>query len=299
MMKMTIITPSYNQGEFLAATIDSVLSQDVPDLEYWVIDGGSSDNSVDILRNYSERYPGRLHWVSEPDGGQTDAVNKGLRRAGGEIIGWLNSDDVYYPDACRQALDYFAAHPAALVIYGQADHIDRDGARLEDYPTEAWNYDRLLETCYLCQPAVFFRRSLVEQCGLPDERLNYCMDYEYWLRLGRRFPFHHLPKKLAGSRLYAETKTLGAKTAVHREILEMLRRHNGQLSSIWLSNFGHAVAADAGLERNTPQQEWQFVKTVSRAWLLESWRLYRRIAWRDLRNVAGWLWSAWRKANKQ
>ena len=298
-MKLTIITPSYNQAAFLPATLDSVLGQDIDNLEYWVIDGGSSDDSAEILRSYSERYPGRLQWVSEPDRGQTDAVNKGLRRATGDIIGWLNSDDIYYPQACRQVLDYFAAQPEAMVVYGRADHIDRDGDWLEEYPTEAWNYPRLLETCYLCQPAVFFRRQAVEQHGLLDDSLQYCMDYEYWLRLGKATAFHQLPVKLAGSRLYAETKTLGAKTAVHREILRMLYEKTGQISSIWLSNYGHAVAADAGLTRETPEQEWQFVKTVSRAWLSESWRLYGRISRRELRNVAGWLWAAWRQGRRR
>ena len=297
-MKMTIITPSYNQCEFLPATIDSVLSQHFPGLEYWVIDGGSNDNSVDILRSYSERYPDRLQWISEPDRGQTDAVNKGLQRARGEIIGWLNSDDIYFPGACQTVVAFFAAHPEVMVIYGQADHINREGLWLENYPTEEWNYDRLLETCYICQPAVFFRRSLVDLHGPLDEHLHYCMDYEYWLRLGKIYPFHYLPIKLAGSRLYAETKTLGAKTAVHREILEMLYQKNGRIASTWLSHFGHAVAADAGLTRDTPQQEWRFVKTVTRAMMQESWRLYGRLALGDLHNTLGWLYHAWRKVHQ-
>lgn len=291
-MKMTIITPSYNQGEFLEATIESVLAQQLTDLEYLVMDGGSTDNSVAILQKYSDR----LKWVSERDGGQTDAVNKGLQRAGGEIIGWLNSDDIYYPDACRRILEYFGAHPEAMVVYGLADHIDRSGAWLEDYPTETWNYERLQEVCYICQPAVFFRREVVERCGLLNDRLHYCMDYEYWLRLGKQYPFHFLSEKLAGSRLYAENKTLGAKSAVHREILEMLHAKSGKLSSTWLFHFGHAVAADAGLERGTPEKEWLFVKMVCLACLRESWRVDRNVSLRDAKVMAGWLWNAWRKA---
>ena len=291
-MKMTIITPSYNQGEFLAATIDSVLAQKVPDLEYWVLDGGSTDESVALLQRYGDR----LQWVSERDGGQADAVNKGLKRAKGEIIGWLNSDDIYYPDACRRVLEYFAAHPEAMVIYGRADHIDRKGDWMEEYPTEAWDYARLHEMCFICQPAVFFRRSAAERYGLLNDRLQYCMDYEYWLRLGKQVQFHYLPEKLAGSRLYAENKTLGAKSAVHREILEMLYDKTGRISSTWLFHYGHAVAADAGLTRNTPEQEWTFVRTVVRACLQESWRVYRRVSLRDAGVLAGWLWNAWRKA---
>lgn len=291
-MKMSIITPSYNQGEFLAATIDSVLAQNVPDLEYWVLDGGSTDESVVLLQRYGDR----LQWVSEKDGGQTHAVNKGLKRAKGEIIGWLNSDDIYYPDACRQVLAYFDAHPEVMAVYGRADHIDRGGDWLEEYPTEEWNYARLHELCYICQPAAFFRRTAVEQCGFLNERLQYCMDYEYWLRLGKQMPFHYLPEKLAGSRLYAENKTLGAKSAVHREILEMLYGKTGKISSTWLFHYGHAVAADAGLERDTPEHEWQFVKTVSLACLKESWRVGRCVSLHDAKILAGWVWNAGRKA---
>ena len=290
-MKMTIITPSYNQGEFLEETIRSVLNQNLDGLEYWVLDGGSTDESVEILRKYEDR----LAWVSEKDGGQTDAVNKGLQRAQGEIIGWLNSDDIYYPDACRKVLAYFERHPEAMVVYGQADHIDREGNWLEAYPTEKWDYARLHEVCFLCQPAVFFRKEVVRELGYLNDALNYCMDYEYWLRLGQVHPFHFLPEKLAGSRLYAENKTLGAKSAVHREILEMLYEKTNQLSSYWLFHYGHAVAADAGLQRNTPAEEWQFVKTVCRACLQESWRLTKQVSWSDVKVLTGWLWNAGKK----
>ena len=259
-MKLSIITPSYNQGRFIADTIESVLSQEIHDLEYWVIDGGSTDETLQVLR----RFGGRIHWVSEPDAGQTDAVNKGIRRSAGEIIGWLNSDDIYYPGALATVADFFLRHPEAKIIYGDADHIDEQGQVLSAYPTEDWNYERLLETCFVCQPAVFFRRSLVEKLGLLNTSLNYCMDYEYWLRAGRIAPMVHVPIRLAGSRLYPDTKTLGSRRKVHQEILTMVCAFHSGFPLRWASNLGHVIAEEKGLRRDTAFQELRF---CTRVWL--------------------------------
>lgn len=231
---ITIITPSYQQGQFLERTLQSVLSQGVPDLEYLVMDGGSRDESVSILK----RYASSLSWWSEQDQGQAHAVNKGLVRASADIIGWLNSDDVYFPGALQTVLQFFARHPEVDVVYGNADHIDLQDKVIAPYPVEPWDLKRLTQTCILSQPAVFFRKRVLSMAGLLDESLHFCMDYEFWLRLGLQgATFAYLPVVLAGSRLHAATKTLSAPAAAHREAVMMLHQKLGYAPARWLLNW--------------------------------------------------------------
>ena len=137
-MKVSIVTPSFNQGQFIERTLQSVASQSGVEIEHVVFDGGSTDNTVDILGNFTPS----VNWVSKKDRGQTDAVNQGIRATDGEIIGWLNSDDIYYPGAIAQVVAFFTTHPDIDVIYGMADHIDINDKSFESYPTEPWNYER-------------------------------------------------------------------------------------------------------------------------------------------------------------
>lgn len=245
-MKVSVITPSFNQGVFIERTLQSVAIQTGAQIEHVVFDGGSTDETLEILR----RFTPAVRWVSEPDKGQADAVNKGIRATDGEIIGWLNSDDVYYPGAIARAVAYFEMHPEIDIVYGKADHIDLEDRPYEAYPTEPWDFERLKEACFICQPALLFRRRVVEQFGALDTELNYCMDYEYWLRLGKSGArFAHLEDKLAGSRLYKENKTLGARVNVHREINNMFRTLLGSVPDRWLLNYAHAVV-ESRLQRS-------------------------------------------------
>lgn len=238
-MKVSIITPSFNQAKYLDATLQSVLSQDYRDIELLVFDGGSNDGSVDILKRQTDE---RLRWISRKDKGQTDAINQGLYASKGEIVAYLNSDDVYYPDAIRTAADYFLSHPECEILYGEAHHLHEDGSVMEEYYCEPWNYERLLKVCFICQPAVFWRRSVQQRFGFFDETLNYGMDYDYWLRVGKHIPFHFLKGRfLAGSRLHADTKTLSKRVDVHREIFRVVARHAAQSEPIehWFRHFLH------------------------------------------------------------
>jgi glycosyltransferase involved in cell wall biosynthesis len=233
-MTISIITPSFNQGRYIERTIQSVLSQHIPDLEYFVIDGGSQDETISIL----EKYKDQLVFISEKDNGQADAVNKGLKRATGDIIGWLNSDDIYYPETLSKIKSYFEHHPEINVIYGEANHIDQQDRVIEQYPTESWSLDRLTKTCFICQPSVFWRRSILEKHGFLNESLHYCLDYEYWLRLaGNGVRFAYIKDILAGSRLYPETKTCSSPLGAQREALSMLRDQLGFVPSEWVITY--------------------------------------------------------------
>src|SRR3990172_1264501 len=148
--RVSVITPSFNQGHFIERTVQSVLSQDIPVPEHVVFDGGSTDDTVDILN----RYESHLRWVSEKDGGQADAINKGLRTTSYEVIGWLNSDDIYYPGAIRAVCNFFDSHSEVDVVYGDAYHIDEQDRMIEPYYTEVWDLERFKYVFYLFQPSV-------------------------------------------------------------------------------------------------------------------------------------------------
>ena len=219
---VSIVTPSFNQGRYLRRTIESVLSQDYPQIEYVVLDGGSRDESVDILRSYGDR----LRWRSRPDRGQTDAINQGLAQARGDILAYLNSDDILLPGAVSTIVAHMQANPEWDVVHGNARHIDENDLPLGDYPSAACTLQRMLQSCCICQPAAFWRRRVLERFGPFDDTLHYAMDYEYWLRLscgGARFA--HVSEMIAGSRLHEQTKTLSARLNVYREILAVSRRH--------------------------------------------------------------------------
>ncbi len=240
-MKITVITPSFNQGQFIGRTLKSVAIQTGAAIEHLVVDGASTDDTLTILKAAGCG----ARWISEKDKGQADAVNKGIRATDGDIVGWLNSDDIYYPGALARVTEFFAANPSVDVVYGMADHLDISDRRIDSYPTEPWDFERLKERCFICQPALLFRRRLVERHGMLDENLNYCMDYEYWLRLGKAgVRFAYLESSLAGSRMYAENKTIGARVAVHREINDMLKATLGLVPDRWLFNYAHVVVEE-------------------------------------------------------
>lgn len=243
---MSVITPSLNQGDFISRTIGSVLNQDIPGLDYMVIDGGSTDQTLGILR----RLEGRIRWVSERDRGQADAVNKGIRATKGEIIGWLNSDDIYYPEALDRVGCFFESHPETDVVYGRGDHIDAEGRVIEPYPTEPWDPERLNRACFLCQPAVFFRRPATTRFGLLNDRLQYCLDYEYWLRLaGEGATFFHLEQPLAATRLHSVAKTLRMRLEAVNETIGMLYHRLGRVPNEWLLNYARIFLNRGGERR--------------------------------------------------
>jgi hypothetical protein len=185
-------------------------------------------------------------------------------------------------------IDYFASHPEIDVVYGDAHHIDENDHILEPYYTEDWNYERLKEVCFLCQPAVFFRRCLVVKVGLLDENLQYCMDYEYWLRLGALTSFAWIREVLAGSRMYQANKTLRDRVAVHREINNMLLKRIGDVPDKWVYNYVYIVMEERGLARQTAIQNLKFVWGLIGLTVASFFRWKRYLPLREVKNMAGW-----------
>jgi glycosyltransferase involved in cell wall biosynthesis len=201
---VSIVTPSYNQGQFIRETIESVLSQDYPNLEYWVIDSQSTDQTLNILSEY-ETDP-RFHWISEPDRGQSDAINKGWSRCQGSILAWLCSDDLYCPGAIKTQVNYLLAHPEVDAVYSDAIAISADGKRVRKDFARPFSFSELLRIDFVPQATIFLRRSLIERTGPLDITLHYAMDHDYWLRSSAFGKFVYAPGEIAKYRLHPASK---------------------------------------------------------------------------------------------
>ncbi len=228
-LRISLVTPSYNQGEFIARTIESVLSQRGDfELDYHVVDGASTDATVSIL----ERYRDRLSYVSEKDAGQVDAINKGLRRAQGDVIGWLNSDDVLLPGALAAVADAFRVRPELEWLHGRCEIIDAEDRTVREWVSRykharalRHSFDNLITENYVSQMTVFWRRSVQDQIGLLDPSLNFAFDYDLWLRLARRSAPLYLPERLACFRWYPTSKSGAMFERQFREDAEVAARY--------------------------------------------------------------------------
>ncbi len=213
-MKISIVTPSYQQAPYLEHTICSVLQQSHAPFEYFVMDGGSSDGSVEIIQQYASQLTG---WVSEKDKGQADAINKGIRRTGGEIVAWINSDDYYLPGAFARAVEVFQQHPEAGLVYGDVLSVDANSQPFNLQTFKAYSLNDLMAFRIISQPAVFMRRSVLEQAGLLDESYHLLLDHQLWLRMAQRAPMIYIPETLAAARYHAEAKNLARTAGFGRE----------------------------------------------------------------------------------
>lgn len=248
---VSIITSSYNQGHYLEQTIQSVLSQGYPNLEYIIIDGGSTDNSVDIIRRYSDKL---AWWVSEPDKGHADALNKGFAHATGEIYAWLNSDDTYQPGAIHRAVDYLLAHPDISMVYSDANLIDEQGKYLGRFPARQTDYALMLKgSVNIPQATTFFWARLWKQLGPLDLTLKYAFDYDLWVRLAKMAPVVYIPQTWANFRLHEAGKTVYLDDRCYPDMIRVSLREGGRRLS-WLTI------------------RW-YLRRVTYAWLPIRWRV--------------------------
>lgn len=232
-MKITIITPSFNQADFLEATIKSVLNQNYPQLEYLIFDGGSTDGTLKILKKYSHK----LKWVSEPDRGQSHAINKGWKKATGEIIGYLNSDDLLQPDSLATIAKFFQKNPNAKWAYGGYRAIDEKSRHLKTYPTPKWNQEKFLCYDFIAQQSTFFRVEFAKKIGLFDEKQHLVMDYDYFLRAARLATPGQINKILSDFRLHQNAKSSQFVFRHLKETLQLVKKYSQPLSFLRLKQY--------------------------------------------------------------
>lgn len=226
--KISVVTPSYNQGKYIEACLSSVLEQNYPNLEYIVIDGGSTDNSLDIIQRYASRLD---YWISEPDEGQSDAINRGFHHATGDLVAWLNTDDFYLPGALHRVAEAYRQRPDAPFYFGDGWRVDEIGRpKTAFFPDGQLIFNRqalIYGLNYILQPATFMNRSLVEQLGGLDIHYHYGMDTDLWIRLSALGQPVPVPEKLAASREYETTKTATGSFKRLEELRQIAEKYAG------------------------------------------------------------------------
>lgn len=235
---ITIAVPSYNQGQFLNQALESIFGQELP-VEVFVLDGGSSDNSLEIIRKWEHKLAG---WRSSPDNGQSAAINEGLSQGRAPFVCWLNSDDLFLPDGLKYLLKAIETHPEAPAVYGKAWNLVEKNKKKYKIWVEPFDAKRLAVRCIISQPATLIRRSAWEAVGGVDENLRMVMDYDLWWRLYKQFgPLHFVDEFVAINREHEETKTKTQRRLHYKEAIQIVRRHSGAVPLKWYLAQPYAV----------------------------------------------------------
>ena len=234
-MRVSIVTPSYNQVQYIEETIQSVLSQNYPDIEYIIVDGGSTDGTVDIIKKYEDKL---AYWVSEKDKGQTEAINKGFARAKGDILAWINSDDSYEPGAVSAAVKFLQEHPHVGMVYGDCNFINQSGKVIGKFNAAQTDY-RLIRQGYvhIPQQTMFFRADLWKQVGPLDPSFYFAMDYDLWTRIAARAEIRYVPQTWANFRLHTSGKTIMADDRCWPEMIRVHYRDGGSFFSTIVAKY--------------------------------------------------------------
>jgi glycosyltransferase involved in cell wall biosynthesis len=277
---VSIVTPSYNQARFLEATLRSVLDQDYAHIEYLVVDGASNDGSVEIIRRYADRL---TWWVSEKDSGQSEAINKGFRRAQGEFVGWLNSDDIYLPGAVSAAVKVFQSHPQAGLVYGDAQAIDADGKAFNLMRARQYTLADLMAFNIICQPAAFMRRSVLEEAGYLNLDYQLLMDNLLWMCMARKAAIVYTPQTWAAARYHdqAKNRTRGAAYGqearrliadleARPEFYELIQEDEKRILA-GVERFDGFYLTDAGRPREALRSYWQAFRLNSKM-AVQDWK---------------------------
>ena len=216
---VSIVTPSFNQAPFLEQTLLSVLEQNYPRVEYIVIDGGSTDGSVEIIKKYEDKL---AHWVSEKDSGQAEAINKGLAHATGDIVAWINSDDFYFPSAISSAAVMFETYPDVGMVYGDTVAVDENGEAIHFPKYAQWDLQDLLTFNIIGQPAVFMRRDVLLKAGFLDPSFHYLLDHQLWIRMASHAPMIYVPERWAAGRFHESAKNVAQAEKFGQEAFRIL-----------------------------------------------------------------------------
>ena len=220
---VSIVTPSYNQKKFLEDAMLSVIKQSYPNIEYFIVDGDSRDGSVEIIRDYSIRYSDRIRWwISEKDHGQAEAINKGFSQSTGEIIAWLNSDDLYLKDTIEKVVGFFNNHSEIGLLFSDVVSINSDDEIINMMRFRQSGLKDLLAFNIISQPGVFFRRNLLEKIGFLDERFHCLLDHQLWLRIANKTRIHYINDCLAAARFHQESKNIAQSARFSDEAFQLL-----------------------------------------------------------------------------
>lgn len=233
-LKISIVTVSFNQGEFIRDNIESVLKQNYDNIEHIIIDGGSTDNTVNILKEYNH-----LNWVSEKDRGQSDGLNKGFRKATGDIIAWINSDDMLCPGALNTINDFFSTNLDKSVLVGNQVFIDGKGKVMQTIKAKPFSYDWLINgvKSAVMQNSTFFRREVFDKTGYLDESLHYTMDRDLFIRIAKYYDVYTIDQDLAFFRVWEDSKTYTSKIKFFKDLIKVKKKYNAPFftkSTCWI-----------------------------------------------------------------
>ena len=297
--RFAVVVPSYNQASFLRHTLESVFAQGYPNLEVFVADGGSTDGSVAILEEYSNAHPQVLRYDSRPDGGHHHGVNKGIANTTGDIIAWINSDDVYLSDAFWKIATFFHYNRMALIVYGRNRYVNRDLTPVVDYPVD-WSpllseqRRRMMHFCLVPQPSLFFKRTAVTLCGALDSKI---LDYELWMRWQKEIPFYFCDDYFSLSRLHDDAITANADHRLLRGICETVHQYYGVVPFSWAYKYAYTAEYGAAWARGESPQPGLKVRLLARwFWVEMNLRWFPRFALRSLRKFVAWTAQARRIA---